>query len=327
MFQTDQATAAASLPTPSSAGTQGYFTNGNPASGVAATILDADFMNMIMMELVNVVAAGGLTPSKTTYTQVRDSIKQLILGSAGVAPVVGTVRNLAMSVATASANATVTADEIIVESALGGLTYKLASFSKTINLATTGAGAMDTGTAPASNFVGIYAIYNPTTGVSALLGVSANGIKLPEVYGGANMPSGYTASALLTVVPTNASSQIAPCMVMDRSVDISGGTILSTATTAASATIINNLLVPFNAKTCSGFMQLGNSAAASMSFSLCSSSAGTNQQVVALTLTASGSIAAPFNKLKLTVAQRAYYMASSSAGTPSFSAQVTSYEI
>lgn len=77
MFQTDQATAASSLPTPATAGTPGYFTNGNPASGVAATILDADFMNMLMMELANVVTGAGIALSKTTYNQVLLAIKRI----------------------------------------------------------------------------------------------------------------------------------------------------------------------------------------------------------------------------------------------------------
>ena len=77
MFQTDQATAVSSLPTPAAAGTQGFFTAGNPAAGQAATILDADWLNMIQQELINVVVAAGLTPSKTTYTQVRDAVAQM----------------------------------------------------------------------------------------------------------------------------------------------------------------------------------------------------------------------------------------------------------
>src|SRR5258708_12889188 len=75
MFQTDQASAVSSLPTPAAAGTQGFFTNGNPGSGIAPTILDADFMNMVMMELVNVVVAAGLTPSKTNNSQLLAAIK------------------------------------------------------------------------------------------------------------------------------------------------------------------------------------------------------------------------------------------------------------
>ena len=77
MFSTDVPTAAASLPTPASPGTPGYFTNGNPGSGIPATILDADFMNMVMLELQNIVTTAGLTPSKTNYTQVYQAIMLL----------------------------------------------------------------------------------------------------------------------------------------------------------------------------------------------------------------------------------------------------------
>ncbi|MFD1557103.1 hypothetical protein ACFSHT_15990 [Paraburkholderia silviterrae] len=77
MFQTDQPSAASSLPAPAVAGTQGFFTNGNPVSGIPATILDADFMNMLMMELINIVEAAGLTPSKTAYNQVLTAIRAL----------------------------------------------------------------------------------------------------------------------------------------------------------------------------------------------------------------------------------------------------------
>lgn len=77
MYQIDQATASSTLPAPAAAGTQGFFTNGNPASGVAATIVDADWLNMIQQELVNIVAAAGITPSKTTYNQVLSAIKRI----------------------------------------------------------------------------------------------------------------------------------------------------------------------------------------------------------------------------------------------------------
>ncbi|EOI7396797.1 hypothetical protein OZ713_004150, partial [Yersinia enterocolitica] len=119
--------------------------------------------------------------------------------------VIGTSRNAKMSVTAASSTATFTADELIVQTALGGLQYKLSSFSKTINLATTGVGGMDTGTVPANGFVALYAIYNPTTQISALLAVNASSVVAPEVYGGSNMPAGYTASALVSVLPTSSS--------------------------------------------------------------------------------------------------------------------------
>ncbi|HHH0062193.1 TPA: hypothetical protein ACPZB8_004496 [Yersinia enterocolitica] len=160
--------------------------------------------------------------------------------------VVGTSRNAKMSVTAASSTATFTADELIVQTALGGLQYKLSSFSKTINLATTGVGGMDTGTVPANGFVALYAIYNPITLVSALLAVNATSVVAPEVYGGANMPAGYTASALVGVLPV-ASSQFPILALQGRSVSIESITAMSGTTGVGSVTpqVVN--AIPLNA--------------------------------------------------------------------------------
>lgn len=77
MYQYDDSSASSTLPTPAAAGTAGFFTDGDPSAGQAATILRSDFMNMLMLELLNVVTAAGLTPSKTTYNQVLTAIQQL----------------------------------------------------------------------------------------------------------------------------------------------------------------------------------------------------------------------------------------------------------
>ncbi len=77
MYRIDDATAATSLPVPEAAGTEGYFTEGNPATNTPATKVRGSWMNGIQEELRSVVVAAGLTPSKTTYTQVRDAVKVL----------------------------------------------------------------------------------------------------------------------------------------------------------------------------------------------------------------------------------------------------------
>ncbi|RKP50504.1 gp53-like domain-containing protein [Trinickia fusca] len=77
MYQYDDPTCVATLPTPAAAGTPGYFTNGSPSTGQAATILSADYMNAVMLELINVVKAAGLSPSKTAYNQVVTAVKAL----------------------------------------------------------------------------------------------------------------------------------------------------------------------------------------------------------------------------------------------------------
>ncbi|MCI4203340.1 phage tail protein, partial [Dickeya dianthicola] len=114
--------------------------------------------------------------------------------------VIGMTRNAMMNISSVSASATYTADELIVGTALGGNQYRIGSFKQTIDLTKNGVGGMDTGTVPDEGFVGVYAIYNPVTMSSGLLAVNATAVKLPEIYNGVNMPNGYIASALLTVV-------------------------------------------------------------------------------------------------------------------------------
>jgi len=78
MYQIDNSTAVVSQPAATGAGTAGFFTDGNPATSTPATILPAEWLNAVMMELSNVVTGAGLTLSKPTYTQVRDAIKRLV---------------------------------------------------------------------------------------------------------------------------------------------------------------------------------------------------------------------------------------------------------
>jgi hypothetical protein len=162
-------------------------------------------------------------------------------------------RNLAANVGTAAATATFTADEISVETALGGTVYVLPGFSKTINLGVVGVGGMDTGAAPVSGFVSVYAIFNPASGVSGLLATNATASVAPSVYGGANMPVGFTASALVSVWPTNSSRLFAVATQYNRDIWILSVSVLSGTTSQPSYTALNiSSAVPMNAKRITG---------------------------------------------------------------------------
>lgn len=166
--------------------------------------------------------------------------------------VVGQSRNARMSVAAASATATFSADELIVEDS-AGRQYRLGSFSKTINLATTGAGGMDTGVAPATGFVALYAIYNPTTDMSSLLAVNATSVEAPEIYSGSSLPLGYTASALVSVWGISESkfktgTQHGRVINIDRQTAITTTATINTLTELSIAAI-----VPKNARKVSGY--------------------------------------------------------------------------
>ncbi|CCV46736.1 hypothetical protein RSF51_000805 [Yersinia enterocolitica] len=279
MFHLDNETGVPVMPNlpPVQSNTTKWFTEGG--NGVPPSWPGSTWFNITQAEMLNVLADAGIDPDKADLSQLSKAIKKIIsddslliknnlseikaAGPAAVAQtlvnlglgdvahlpqltgVVGTSRNAKMSVTAASATATFTADELIVQASLGGRQYKLSSFNKTINLATTGAGGMDTGTVPTNGFVGLYAIYNPTTQISALLAVNASSVVAPEVYGGSNMPAGYTASALVSVLPTS-SSQLASVIQQGRRVSIVGASILSGSGAPSSLATLTVSAVPLN---------------------------------------------------------------------------------
>ncbi|MBR8030782.1 hypothetical protein [Burkholderia vietnamiensis] len=321
MFRIDDATASPSLPAPEAAGSEGYFTEGNPATGTPATKVRGSWLNMLQEELCAILAAAGIARSKTTYNQVNSALQKMY------SPVVGAQRNLSMSVAAASASATLTADQIVVTTALNGQTFILPSFSKTINLATTGAGGMDTGSAPASGYVALYAIYNPTTGASALLAKNATSAVQPNVYGGANMPAGYTASALVSVWPTNGSGQFVVAYQVDRSISIANNVVFTNSTTTSGYVSVSIAgAVPPNAKTFSGGLQANTSVAAALQFGVAATSAPVG--IIGMIFNSAGnqSSSIPFVKVPLSTPQTTYYNATNSTGTPTFTLIVSSYE-
>ncbi|HIC7208535.1 hypothetical protein [Burkholderia stabilis] len=512
MYRIDDATAATTLPTPESANAEGYFTEGNPATGTPATKVRASWLNMLQEELRGVVVGGGLTPSKTTYNQVYTAIQALIkaaaqgisstgnisttgkvngvnsanllinssaelgnsgwsssnfvpflppqgnfgegtywfnnaaissttqdisnaipmvagvslvlsaeitatgvaagrayvymeafnssgaslggFGSAfaqngtgwtrysvvgttpagtasvnvhrvvdssptvsagGVAfrrikleqgtqqslysqeasiatlgggmPVVGSVRNLRMYVATASATATITADEIIACSALGGVSYKVGGISQSINLAAAnGIGGMDTGSAPTNGYVAIYEMVNPSTGAKGLMAVNATSSVAPSVYGGSSAPAGYTASGLLTVVPTNGSGQFKPVLVNDRWVNLTLTTVFSSATPQVSPTAISiAATVAPNARSIRGELQVSSSAASQLSLTVVADS---TNQMSQQNITGQGGILYAGNfAMDLLNTQQIYYTASNTVGTSGFQIYVGAYAI
>lgn len=254
-------------------------------------------------------------------------------GGAGWTPafmsgVVGQARNLAMTVSAASASATLTADEIVVSSALGGQKYVLASFSKTLNLATTGAGGMDTGAAPANGFVALYAIYNPTTGTSALLATNATSAVAPNVYGGANMPSGYTASGLIGVWPTNASGQFVPGYQKDRRFWYSTGvSILNASTVSTTFTSVSATCLPFNAKLGVGYMGVTGSTSPQVYGSYVAADSSGGAQDLSSIYAVSGSVASYGEwTIPIQTAQTIYYKNSLTSGA-TFSVVCRGYEI
>jgi len=261
-----------------------------------------------------------------TTAAVLANLKQAVANQS--IDVVGSMRNAKMNVSTASASATFTADQIIVGTALNGFRYSVASYSENINLATTGAGGMDTGTAPVSGFVALYAIYNPTSGTASILATNATSSAAPTIYGGANMPSGYTASALIGIWPTNGTKQFVTGIQRDRSFGGKGAIAFTTTTQESTPTAVSiSSLAPLNAVSCLGVMILANTTANTGNSCSINSDANTSGQQSFGTYIASanGSVTSPFSGLLFSTPQTIYYTLNTNAGTVTLSVAINGY--
>lgn len=266
------------------------------------------------------LASGG-TGDKTAEGAIQN-----LLVRENLTGIVGATVNAKMTIATASATGTFTADEIIVAESLAGRQFRLTAFSKTLNLAATGANGMDTGTAPTSGFVALYAIYNPTTATSAVVAVNATTSAVPEIYGGANMPSGYTASALLCVVPTDSTGKIVPLLQMGRKTLIATAQLSSTTAFISTPTALNiSATVPKNAKFLDGILYLvsGNSTRPVISVQPLSSPAVGIKQVVGGNSTGVNNTQAPFSDLAISTAQTIYWQVSAGVAGDTISSAFT----
>ncbi|HFI8723095.1 TPA: hypothetical protein ACGR2M_002932 [Escherichia coli] len=191
------------------------------------------------------------TGEEAKYHLIQKNISKVQLRES-FSGVVGQSRNARMSVAAASATATFSADELIVEDG-DGRQYRLSNFNKSVDLMKTGAGGMDTGTVPATGFVALYAIYNPTTDMSSLLAVNATSAEAPEIYGGSSLPPDYTASALVSVWGISESKFKAGTQ-HGRVINIDRQTAITTTATVNTLTELSiAAIVPKNARKVSGY--------------------------------------------------------------------------
>lgn len=83
MYQIDVPSASKVLPAPTALGPLGYFTDGDVVGGVDPTVVPAEFLNALMLEILNVVVAAGLAPDKADSAQLLLSIQHLIATRSG----------------------------------------------------------------------------------------------------------------------------------------------------------------------------------------------------------------------------------------------------
>lgn len=241
--------------------------------------------------------------------------------------VLGTVRNLRASCLANATTITFTADQVVVGSAVNGLQYLLPRYNKTLNLATTGAGGLDTGTATANSWVAVYAIYNLTTATAALLGMLETTSAATSVYSGAYMPGGYTASALLAVLRVGATAgEFNACLVNGRRISAPLLLTFQTSTTTSTPTSVSlSGAVPKAAVRVRGQIVAASTANSLVGMQITSDSVSA---IGAKNVSTSNTESVTGNyDIDFLTAQVRYYTATNSAGTPTFSLYVSSYEI
>lgn len=167
-----------------------------------------------------------------------------------------------------------TVPQIIAQTSINGTSYLGTGLSLSFNGAGTGAGGMDTGSMPSGGALYIYAIYKPGTGWSTLGTTTAPSSGSP-IYGGANMPAGYTASCLLWSGVTSGTNFVL-FQQEGRRIDTGYITIISAGVGKASATSQSlSAAIPPNAMNVSGIFQQGQTTGTAQTLIVTSNSATT----------------------------------------------------
>lgn len=258
---------------------------------------------------------GSVSPQSGDYTCAQ--VTNCPTNTPTLAPA-GASINASASLASAGATVTITADAVVVGTALNGTTYVLPSYSQAFASAGTGAGGMDTGTLPSSGYVCIYAIYNPNSPATSILGSSCANSS-GTIYSGGHMPSGYTASALIAAWPTNGSPNMVAGYVLNRTFFYQLGVLALSSSTTNQGSITSLALtgeVPPNAHSAIAIMTIatnGSNSAGTASISLFPASTGsastTQNQTAGWYFPASvnASMTSVIGNIDLTVAQTTYY--------------------
>ncbi|MDR6583818.1 phage tail protein [Herbaspirillum frisingense] len=300
------------------------FTNGNAVTGLPATDLESDWFDHVQEEHATIVEEGGGVVDGSSTSQVLDSLQAMFGGAIGAAT------NLRAVQAAAASTLAWTADAVVVKAALAGRTYVLTAFNQTVDLTKVGVGGMDVGAAPSNGYVGIYAIANPKTGLRNIIAVNATAARAPEIYGGANMPAGYTHSALIGVWPTDATGKLKIGGQNGRRVAFPSVSVLSTTVSVGSRTALSIAsAVPKNARQTRGNMSLGNGTNVSQdtNMNLSSDASGSCAVAaqVALTSASGTGVTETFDNLEIFVEQTIYYQLITSSGSPSYTVSINGY--
>ena len=288
-----------------------FIYNGLSATLTTITLQRGDDLELVARGTQEIDMVGG--------SAVRQYYSLMTAGLSGGGGAQSSALNVRANLAAAGTSVAFTADEIVLESALGGTSFKISGFSQTLNISGTGAGGMDTGSAPASGYLAVYGARNPTTGAVTIFAQNCTSIVAGEIYGGANAPAGYTQTKLLSVVPTNSSSQLPIFAQTDRNVYIirQVGVSVSSATAVSTSASVA-ALIPKNAVEVFGDIS-ASTTGTTFNMSVGPSGAGSTASP-GMIFPTFYQVGQTYYKIPISTAQTLYYYFSQVSGT--FSGQV-----
>jgi len=299
----------------------GFFTEGDPTGGVAATIVSDDWMNDVQENIIAVLTAAQMAPTKGRAADLLDSMRALFPGISGAS------RNLAANLAAANTGVTVTAKELIVIENSTGRSYRLVDYSQGVNLLNVGKGGINSGVAPASGSVALYAIFNPTTKDASILAIDVSGSVPAPTFIYNDLPAGYTASAFISLLKTNSSRQLIPFLQIEREVFIADQPALSTTAIPSTPTANTSALIPFGAKSISGSLSVQSTNASNLQMTVAGNPQNAGKFANTGAVLAGNTQQVPYYGLPLQTPQTFYYtMASSAAGTSTAVLSFSSYK-
>jgi len=230
---------------------------------------------------------------------------------AGHAPITGVSSNSDLGIkVTGNTTATIAFSEVTLKTALGGQSVTVSGGSHTLDISTTGAGGLDTGSPANNTFYYVYEIYDPATQTKNVLATATPGSRRTEgVYNGANMPAGYTQSGLIGILLTNGSAHFLQSTQIGREVFYQTGIACVTNLTPLVASLTTKSIaaaVPPMASSASGFLSVNTySGVASLALSVAADATGLGLQNTTSGIPTSSGIVirCPFRHLPMDTAQ------------------------
>jgi len=299
------------------------FQSGTAQSNQVNKVLrQASLMSAALGKLIVDLSGSNATDDGTINALVANLKASIGFQSAGV---VGSCRSMRVSIPVTSSAMQITADEIVVATALGGDPFRLGGFNQTVATTATGIGGVVGAPLTANGFAAVYAAYNPSTRQQGAFITNANSL-VPQVA--SSPPPGWTATALASIRQLDSAGNFTPGAQRDRRVFLANGSGFFTSTPQSSFTSIAVPGLPMNAVRIQGTLTaLSSVAGVTQTVMVATDALGSGQNGLSIaSAVANNGQGVPIDVDVLTPQTLWYKGSAVAGGTPSYSLAFFSFD-